>query len=134
MRRSYFPAPGTDVPCCGGAGGEPMKEGFMKTNQSRIVKIKTKLLSQNMYNRKNVFGALKRVSFKSVKYDWDDPNPDVVTWEHFLEREFARMLKIRCIPWSKVMKSQRKEDLKAKELRMAISVPGHFLVGILSWQ
>lgn len=101
----------------------------------RTVKIKTGAFPNgNAHNPKTLFRLLKNTRFQSVIYNWDDSNPDEVTWEHFLEVELAKQLRIKKIPWPKVIRCLHSVDLKKKELKMAIFVPNQFFLGILSWK
>lgn len=100
----------------------------------KIVHVKTNTLPRESYNPRNVYGSLKALPYRSVEYDWDDPRPDLITWEHFLEKELALALRNQKIPWHKVICCQRKFCPSAQEIKMAISLNDRFLVGVLSWK
>ena len=100
----------------------------------RIVHVKTNTLPREEYNPRNVYGSLKALPYRCVKYDWDDPHPDIITWEHFLEKELAIALRSQKIPWHKVIRCQRKFCPGVQEIKMAISLSDRFLVGVLSWK
>ena len=102
--------------------------------KSIIVDVKTGIFPQSAYNARNVFGLLKGKCFTKIAYNWDDHNPDEITWTHFLEVQLARLLARNLIPWPKVIHCQTKVYPKNKEVRIAISVPKQFVVGILKWR
>ena len=98
-----------------------------------VVRLRTKTLPQSAYNQQDVMGALQGVPFKEKVYDWGDPNPDWRTWEDFLEIEFATALQEIKVPWPDIWQQQVVLNLKKRTLQMAISFPGHFVVGDIIW-
>ena len=105
-----------------------------KNRMPKQVRVKTGVQPQSAYNPKNVFDFLKNVAFRTVAYDWDDSNPDEITWQHFLEMELAKVLRKNCVPWPDVYRCQCKNNSKTKEIKMVISMKDRFLAGILSWK
>lgn len=94
---------------------------------------KVVVIPRQAYDPKNPFKALDNAQPYSVTYDWDDPHPDVATLEDLLDREFARELIPKGIPWTHVKILERNEDWGKRELKVAMSVSGRMVVGSLSW-
>lgn len=108
----------------------------MKPGQNfhgRIMMGKVVVIPRHAYDPKNPFKALDNVQSYPVTYDWDDPHPDVATLEDLLDREFAKEFIAKGIRWKDVRKLARNVDLRKRELKVAISVPGYVAVGSLSW-